>query len=555
MVVRSHTHLIPNRLTPDPRIHPEPQVVKAWRALAESEMDIGALCHKLFSKLRKCATAEELGESLLGLQSLAFGGEAAGAALLAAYLDVTTPGARLLPFVHRFSNTRRLRLLLLERNQGLDQTASAWLKRARAAQGRSAEFVKMRGLVASPDQAGLVTDLRLSLECLLTEVMNGGNLSGIDRSLLVDLLTLETDAWQERVSRLAGLVNPYRASAVSRVLPILGMADAAIRDLHQLIGWVQAGRDEQAFSRNGFRALEVIENDEFQRIYRHLQEDPRLRPLAEIHRGGRDTPLKTARLAHAVGRIWALESRLAGTGEPPSSLNLLSTVAVVQQFARRNTVAIPLSLEHEAVLVPLLRQESGTPAEDDDGPVTWSLEGVGLDQGQLIIDLELEGRIPPDWPHGLPTAADPDPLAGQRSVETLSAAQEEEAEVSEEQNNAAVKHLVMSNIMSTSTTLGFLRNPKVVAIPGLVAEVAVRTRNPQIIETIASDRALHTGFANRDVPLVCLRSPCNVSPKLLRKFIHVKYVSKVDLKRMAKDKAGMRKEVVREIQHYLDTLA
>jgi hypothetical protein len=112
----------------------------------------------------------------------------------------------------------------------------------------------------------------------------------------------------------------------------------------------------------------------------------------------------------------------------------------------------------------------------------------------------------------------------------------------------------MTNLQSISVLLGFLRNPKVVAIPGLVEEVVHRTRNPKVIETIAMVRILHTGFANRTVPLACLRSPVNIPISVLRKFMHVKYVSKVDLKRLALDKAGIRKEVGREIQKYLSSL-
>ena len=65
---------------------------------------------------------------------------------------------------------------------------------------------------------------------------------------------------------------------------------------------------------------------------------------------------------------------------------------------------------------------------------------------------------------------------------------------------------------------------------------------------------MHTGFANRSVPLAVLRSPVNVPISVLRKFIHVKYVSKVDLKRIAVDQAGVRKEVGREVKKYLKSL-
>ena len=36
--------------------------------------------------------------------------------------------------------------------------------------------------------------------------------------------------------------------------------------------------------------------------------------------------------------------------------------------------------------------------------------------------------------------------------------------------------------------------------------------------------------------------------------MHVKFVDRVDLKRMAMDKAGIRKEVGREVQKYLKSL-
>ena len=117
-----------------------------------------------------------------------------------------------------------------------------------------------------------------------------------------------------------------------------------------------------------------------------------------------------------------------------------------------------------------------------------------------------------------------------------------------------LRKLVLDNIMATSVLLEYLRDPKVTSIPGLVAEVVNRTRNPQVLEVVICSRALHTGFANKGVPLACLRSPVNVSLKTIRKFIHVKYVSKVDLKRLANDRTGIRREVGAEIVKYLDSL-
>ena len=59
----------------------------------------------------------------------------------------------------------------------------------------------------------------------------------------------------------------------------------------------------------------------------------------------------------------------------------------------------------------------------------------------------------------------------------------------------------------------------------------------------------------RNVPLALLRSPVNVSVRIVRRFAHVKYVPKVELKRLANDPAGVRKEVHREVVNYLSSLA
>ena len=112
----------------------------------------------------------------------------------------------------------------------------------------------------------------------------------------------------------------------------------------------------------------------------------------------------------------------------------------------------------------------------------------------------------------------------------------------------------MTNIGSVSVLSGLLRNPKIVAIPGLVAGVVQRCRSLLVLDLIANDRMLFTGFANKDVPRALLHNPCNIPIKSLRKFIQVKYVAKVDLQRMARDKVGLRDEVVKEIESYLKSL-
>ena len=100
-----------------------------------------------------------------------------------------------------------------------------------------------------------------------------------------------------------------------------------------------------------------------------------------------------------------------------------------------------------------------------------------------------------------------------------------------------------------------LRNQKITSTPGIVRLVVERTRNMRVLDTICVARHLHSGFANRDVPLALLRSPMNIPIKVLRKFVNVRYVSKVDLRRRAKDSSSVRREVCNEVDAYIKSLA
>ena len=200
-------------------------------------------------------------------------------------------------------------------------------------------------------------------------------------------------------------------------------------------------------------------------------------------------------------------------------------------------------------------------AESGMGAEAADLAGLGIRGEDLVIAVPEGGAyLEHDLPAGGAGADDADDADEVLAwAEDLNAEPEPNAEDEDEidpnsATNAELKHLVMTNIQSISILLGFLRNHKIVAIPGLVEDVVNRTRNPKVIETIAMVRVMHTGFANRGVPLACLRSPVNIPIGVLRKFMHVKYVSKVDLKRIAVDQAGVRKEVGREVKKYLKTL-
>ncbi|MDB5104202.1 MAG: hypothetical protein JWP91_1891 [Fibrobacteres bacterium] len=114
-----------------------------------------------------------------------------------------------------------------------------------------------------------------------------------------------------------------------------------------------------------------------------------------------------------------------------------------------------------------------------------------------------------------------------------------------------IKAVITQNITRDSILEALLTNPKVFQKPGLVAFIAATSRSIGLLSKIAKTRALHSGFANRDVPLALLQSPCNIPVSLLKPFINVRNVPLFDLKHLARAKAGIRRQVKDEAELYL----
>jgi hypothetical protein len=118
-----------------------------------------------------------------------------------------------------------------------------------------------------------------------------------------------------------------------------------------------------------------------------------------------------------------------------------------------------------------------------------------------------------------------------------------------------IKAVITQNITRDSILEALLTNPKVFQTPGLVGFIAATSRSLAILSKIAKSRDLIGGFANREVPLVLLQSPCNIPISLLRPLINVRNVSLLDLKSLARAKAGVRREVSDECEAYLKARA
>ncbi|MFT5234017.1 MAG: hypothetical protein ACI9UK_000057 [Candidatus Krumholzibacteriia bacterium] len=557
-------------------MQPPAAILHELTHLAMSQDELPFLAAEMFELLLKKSGQPAAIKYLGGIQYLISEGTPAGARLLAAFLNVSTPGERLVPVIQPLNSSRRYYALMRASDNPLRPIQADWCQRmAKHKPQIQADFTNL-GL--SPDGVADGNPRNVDpwpvLRALVDNMLGRASAEKFwetDREpvLLTELVRLEVDAWQERISHMAGNINPFRTQSVARILPILNRSDSVIRDLRQMCNWMAEGDFESAFIRPLPRWCEVMDDKDWGHLNRDLRSRDGLAGLGRLARGLDDNPILLPQLAEGTRRIMALSSALVEDGARETSLNLLTSCLLAQSHYANGQIVFALDDEMTDTVKNILPKP---------GDVEHPLAGLSLVAGLLVIELNEDL---PEWEHGLPftrpvtekegfalkewqaankpVAVDDLDALRERALALAEEPEDEinkvEAEEIQDMSASALKHLVLTNLQSVSVLLGFLRNPKMTAIPGLVEEVVNRTRNPQIIETVAKDRTLHTGFANKGVAVACLRSPVNVSVKTLRKFCHVKYVSKVELKRMGNDRTGIRKEIAREIKKYLEALA
>jgi len=556
-------------------LRPSESILQELTHLAMTQDELPFLASEMFEMLRKISGQPVALDYLGGIQYLAMLGNPAGARLLAAFLNVSTPGDRLVPAIRPLDSCRRFQARLAGSEWGMGSLQADWCDRLLRSEIAAKKMSAGLGLTLTAPEG---PDPRQQQPWLLLRGVFGHlldqardeNFWAADEgpTMLAELLRLEVDAWQERISQLAGSINPFRVQSVARVLPILNRSDAEIRDLRLMSTWVVERDFESAFIRPQARWRETLDDKDWGHLLKDLQKRDELAGLARLAQGLATRPILLPQLAEGTRRIMDLSAALVDIGARDVQLDLFTACLLAQTHFGNGQIVFAVDKELADAVQTVLPESDAA---------EHPLGRLSVMSGLVIVELNEE--LPPQE-HGLPhvraftaqeeedlfnwrkehrllTPAERESLDAQDSAAGLKEDQdsEDEKENADDMDAAALKSLVMMNIQSKGVLLGFLRNPKMIAIPGLVEDVVNRTRDPQIIATIATERALHTGLANKGVAVACLRSPVNVSVKILRKFCHVKYVSKVELKRMSQDRTGIRKEVAWEIAKYLSVLA
>lgn len=491
------------------------------------ETDVVPRAHALYAWCRKHLGDPLLSAFLQGTLAAAAQGEQNAIGALAALVAVRAPGAQVIERVREFRNLHRMAERYKARQARakiLEPSEVAMLARLETVTAMCAPMVEL----ADADTSGLPSPLdlgparvpRMAFSAIVKQLEERGVLGIEAMERFVALARLELTASEQRASALAGSINPYSVRAVSVTMPILSALDTEMRDLAGFVDALDAQRRPTLFQDQHALLADHLEPPELDAFLGRLTVEPRLRVgrrlIGAVQRRpmpGRAQVYYTDRLLHVLDVLHRAKLR-------PARANVVDALLLTLEFADDRGVTLPAGRE----VVEALAAQAVAGVEATDGEL------------RVLFDPAAARRV--QAPAGLPL---PPPA-------------EDELQAVAEQGEETVKDLVLANINNTSVLLGLLRNAKVYTTPGIVALIASTSRTLRVLEEICESKPLHTGFANKNVPLVVLKTPARLPIKTLRKFIHVKYVSKMELRRLLNDRTGVRRELWDEIKAYLEGL-
>ncbi len=337
---------------------------------------------------------------------------------------------------------------------------------------------------------------------IFSRVLDAQPISDDERATLVNLLRFEAEALKDRVTWLSENTDPYNLKTMARILPRLRIYDEAVHEGLDLARRQEAGEPV---------GMKIVSFEA------HMKEGLFKKWLSKV--GKRES---LARLAGLVER--QREQKI-----PTLDLIALSTVcrwtweAINETSGPLDWIEKAMNCYHDG----LFEVDAGQAARI----LQPALSGSGAKMVGNLITGNFGHKTYPAW-------------VG-RDLLTKSFLK------GVDEGSLDIKAVITQNITRDGVLEAFLNNPKVFQKPGLVAFIAQTCRSVGVLSKIAKQRALHTGFANREVPLALLQSPCNIPVTLLRPFVNVKYIALMDVKNLAKAKAGIRRAVKEEAEAYL----
>ncbi len=338
-------------------------------------------------------------------------------------------------------------------------------------------------------------------KALFLQALHGESLRTQEREFLTLLIRTEAECLKERVDWLSENCDPYNIKTMMRVLPRLRIYDEAVHEGLSLAKKFETG---ETIGRPMLSFEYEMKGPVYDKWRKEIGKSPRLAKLVEL--------------------IDLQQQKKVAT------LDLIA-LATVQRWIFQFK---GITLEPIDWVLRALHATDGDTFTFDAGDAALALLPRLANSGIVMHGNKLVGRfIEGSFPEliGRDLATRPPDRA-------------------EEKGFLDVKTLILQNITRDSVLEALLNNAKFYGTPGLIAYIASMSRSVIILSKIAKTRNLHTGAANRDVPMTLLTSPCNIPVNLIRVFVSTKYVSMVDLRHLVKMRGGIRREVRMMVEDY-----
>ncbi|HWN81121.1 MAG TPA: hypothetical protein VNM87_03395 [Candidatus Udaeobacter sp.] len=471
---------------------------------------------ELFRKLEHDPAAE----LLLAAAAQALAREAAGARLLCGFMEVTRPGAEVLGQLRGLPSLRRVSLKI---------TSGTWREPE-----DSVEVHPAQPIVAVLEEGARLGTLDLELNELPGDRIALGAINHylsawfdrIASSLeagqklpeelllfITQLAMLEVTLLEKRVSRLASAIDPYDMRRIAKLLPFLSRLDQDIEHMKDVVSRIST---YEPFWERTMTVEQAMTSRELDKLLQLLAGDRAGAALGRIVTAMRQRPVLSHEYACSVAqlhRIAQLRRQRLPSAKAPDLLSIL----LLAVECRQDDQSLAIAMEPEVATA--IWEEVATWGAQRPSPGTIVLSyREGLDHEFV--------------------AADGTPLLGEDV----------------KKRELSLSDLIRKQIDNDPFILGLLDNPKVMAMPGLIPMLARDSRSLRVLERIIRVRRLHTGAANRDVPRRLLANPAHIPVSSLRAFIHVRFVSKTDLRHMSRRGSDVRGEVAKEITSYLEKL-
>jgi hypothetical protein len=495
--------------------------IREVESLAEEDTT-RARTRRLAETFRKLGVDETV-EILKAAGKLSIRQETAGLRVLLGFLEVKRPGVEVLRQLRLLSSIERVSLRLVAGGWSEPQSSEATelvypiLEALQEAARIGAVDLGLDQLPrTAPALRALYGRVRGWFRSMEGELEAGRKLAPDALNFIAQLAMLEITLMEKRVSRLAGSVNPYDVRSMGRLMPILSRYDQDIEHMKSVVSRLTT---YEPFYDRLLTLEHALSPSEMDKIQKLLLRDPVGAPLGGILQGMRANPILDREfvfLVSLVHQIAALRSQTM-TGVPrPDVLSILHEVV---RHGRGGT-GIRLVMEEEIA--------------DRIWPTVQSWGVLRRSPSSMEVRYREDRALDFIRPDGTPNLPD---RPEERKPPDLT-----------------LKELVRLQLGNEPFILGVLDNPKATAIPGLVPMIVNSTRSLRILDRIMRDRALYTGPANKEVPRLLLTCPARIPVNSLKRFIHVRFVSKMDLARLSRQGGDIRSEVKREIDKYLATL-